>query len=289
MKGVLLAGGSGTRLAPMTDAVNKHLLPVYDKPLIYYSLAILMLAGIRDVMIVARPGDMEQFKRLIGDGARFGIAVSYQPQPEPKGIAHGLLLAEDFIAGGRSMLVLGDNIFFGPGLRAELNGPLRAAAGAHIFGYWVKNPQDLGVVELGADGSVLSLEEKPQNPRSHYAVPGVYFYDETAIERARRLKPSRRGELEITDLNRSYLESGALKAQRLQGGFAWLDTGTPDTMLEAASFIAAIERRQGLKIACLEEIAWHAGWLDDDALTKAAAHYPNSSYGSYLMGIVEAR
>jgi glucose-1-phosphate thymidylyltransferase len=288
-KGIVLAGGSGTRMHPATLAVSKQLLPVYDKPLVYYPLSTLMLAGIRDVLLISTPTDLGRFEQLLGDGSRLGISIRYAVQPKPEGLAQALIIARDFLAGnsragGRSALVLGDNIFFGHGLQETL---VRAAAqpsGATIFAYAVKDPERYGVVEFDARGRAVSLVEKPKEPRSRYAVPGIYFYDEKAPEIAAALKPSTRGEVEITDLNREYLRRGELRVEVLGRGYAWLDTGTHTALLQAANFVAAIEERQGLKIACLEEIAFRKGFITDEALAKMADSFHND-YGRYLREI----
>jgi glucose-1-phosphate thymidylyltransferase len=281
-KGIVLAGGSGTRLFPLTIAVSKQLMPVYDKPMVYYPLSTLMLAGMREVLVISTPQDLPLFQRLLGDGSQLGMRLSYAPQPKPEGLAQALVIAADFLAGAASALILGDNLFYGHDLPASFAAADRRSDGATIFGYHVSNPSAYGVVEFSPAGKVLSLEEKPERPRSDYAVPGLYFYDASAPERARGLRPSRRGELEITDLNRLYLEAGLLHAEILGRGTAWLDTGTHDSLLEAAEFVHVIENRQGLKIACLEEIAWRQGWIDDQALAANVARLGKSSYAQYL-------
>ncbi len=286
MKGIILVGGSGTRLRPITGAVNKHLLPIYDKPLIYYPLATLMLCGIREILVISRPEDQSIYKSILGDGSQWGIEFSYKSQPKPKGIAEAFIIGKNFIQGHKTVLILGDNIFFGHNLSAVLDQGKDYSDGATIFAYWVANPEQFGVVELASDGSIVSLEEKPQKPRSNYAVTGLYFYDSQVGDIAASLTPSPRGELEITDINKYYLKQEKLRVQQLGRGFAWLDTGTPDAMLDAANYIATIERRQGLKIACLEEIAWRLGWIDDTQMADQAARINNTDYGSYLLKLL---
>jgi len=287
MKGIVLAGGAGTRLHPATLAVSKQLLPVFDKPMIYYPLSVLMLAGIRDVMIISTPHDLPLFERLLGDGRRWGMNFAYTVQERPDGIARALVLAEDFLAGEPSALVLGDNLFHGHDLEVRLR-DARAAAGngAGVFAYRVADPERYGVVEFDAEGRALSLEEKPKVPRSPWAVTGLYVYDARAPAIARSLKPSPRGELEITDLNRVYLEEGSLRVTRLGRGYAWLDTGTHDSLLEAGEFVRAIEKRTGQKVASPEEVAWRMGFIDADALRSLAAPLRNSGYGTYLEGLL---
>lgn len=287
MKGVILAGGRGTRLAPITAAVNKHLLPVYDKPLIYYPLATLMLADIKDILVITRPEDRQSYETLLQDGSQYGIKLSYQVQERPVGIADAVLVAAEFLGESRFALILGDNVFFGHGLREILLSATEQEVGATIFAYWVHNPSEFGVVELGDDGRVLSLVEKPAAPRSNFVVPGLYFYDGQALGMVDSLAPSSRGELEITDLNSEYLRRGQLHVRRLERGFAWLDTGSPQALLDAGNYIATIEHRQGLKIACPEEIAWHSGWITEQQLKQAAARHATSEYGSYLLRILE--
>jgi glucose-1-phosphate thymidylyltransferase len=281
-KGIILAGGSGTRLYPLTIAVSKQLMPVYDKPMVYYPLSTLMLAGIREVLLISTPQDLPLFRRLLGDGSDLGMRIEYAPQPRPDGLAQAFLIGADFLAGDASALVLGDNLFYGHDLPKAFSAAHGRAEGATIFGYHVANPSAYGVVEFGPDGRVLSLEEKPERPRSNHAIPGLYFYDNDAVALARSLKPSLRGELEITDLNRLYLQAGRLHAELLGRGTAWLDTGTHDSLLEAAQFVHVIENRQGLKIACIEEIAWRNGWIDDARLEANIAKLGKSSYAQYL-------
>lgn len=286
MKGIILAGGSGTRLHPMTLAVSKQLMPVYDKPMIYYPLTTLMLAGIRDVLIITTPHDAANFQALLGDGAQWGMSITYARQPEPKGLAQAYTIGADFVAGGPSSLVLGDNIFFGHGLPEVMQNAQVRETGATVFAYQVADPQRYGVVEFGPGMKALSIEEKPQDPRSKWAVTGLYFYDADVVDIAANLRPSARGELEITDINRAYLERGTLSVELMGRGFAWLDTGTPDSMLSAAEFVATIERRQGMKIACPEEIAWKMGFIDEAALERAAAKFAKSDYGQYLRSLI---
>jgi glucose-1-phosphate thymidylyltransferase len=285
-KGIILAGGSGTRLYPLTRVVSKQLLPVYDKPMIFYPLATLMQADIREIMIITTPHEQAMFRQLLGDGRDWGLRLEYAAQPEPEGLAQALIIADEFLQGDPSCLILGDNIFHGGGLSDVL---IRAAGrfeGATVFGYWVRDPERYGVVEFDSEYRVLSIEEKPENPRSHYAVTGLYFYDGRASAFARSLKPSRRGELEITDLNRLYLEDNSLSVERLGRGYAWLDTGTHESLQQAANFIETIESRQGLKIACPEEIAFMQGWIDEDQVRKLAEPLLKSGYGEYLLGLI---
>ncbi|MDD5200162.1 MAG: glucose-1-phosphate thymidylyltransferase RfbA [Terrimicrobiaceae bacterium] len=287
-KGIVLAGGTGTRLFPLTIAVSKQLMPVYDKPMIYYPLSVLMLAGIREILVISTPQDVPTFQRLLGDGSQFGTRIAYAGQPKPEGLAQAFQIGADFVGGHPSALVLGDNIFYGHDFVAALASADRQESGATVFGYHVAEPSAYGVVEFAADGRVLSIEEKPVAPRSNYAIPGLYFYDSTVVARAASLQPSARGELEITDLNRLYLEEGLLRVQLLGRGTAWLDTGTHDSLRDAGEFVSVIERRQGLKIACLEEIAWHAGWIDRDRLASQIQFLGNSSYGKYLQALLPA-
>jgi glucose-1-phosphate thymidylyltransferase len=287
MKGIILAGGTGSRLWPMTRVVSKQLLPVHDKPMIYYPLTTLMLAGIRDILIITTPEDAGQFHRLLGDGKIWGIALDYAVQPRPEGLAQAFVIGRDFIAGERSALVLGDNIFYGHGLVEAMRRAVASRAGAVVFGYWVRDPAQYGVVEFAADGRVRAIVEKPAVPPSNYAVTGLYFYDEEAPGIAAALKPSRRGELEITDLNNHYLRRGRLELETLGRGLAWLDTGTPESLLQAAEFVATVEARQGLKIACPEEVAWRQHWIDDAQLERLAANFANNSYGRYLRDLLK--
>jgi glucose-1-phosphate thymidylyltransferase len=281
-KGIILAGGSGTRLYPLTIAVSKQLMPVYDKPMIYYPLSALMLAGIREVLVISTPQDLPLFRKLLGDGSDLGMKLEYAEQPRPEGLAQAFLIGADFVGTSPSALILGDNLFYGHDLVKAFAAAHDRAKGATIFGYHVANPSAYGVVEFSPEGRVLSLEEKPAKPRSNYAIPGIYFYDGDVVAHARRLKPSARGELEITDLNRAYLEAGLLHAEVLGRGTAWLDTGTHDSLLEAAQFVHVIENRQGLKIACLEEIAWRQGWIDRARLEANIVKLGKSGYGQYL-------
>jgi len=285
-KGIILAGGSGTRLYPLTIAVSKQLMPVYDKPMIYYPLSVLMLAGIREILVISTPQDLPLFRRLLGDGSQVGLRLEYAEQPAPEGLAQAFLIGAGFIGDSPSALILGDNLFYGHDLSRSLERATARSDGATIFGYHVRDPQAYGVVEMAPDGRVLSLEEKPSRPRSNYAIPGVYFYDRDVVSFARTLKPSRRGELEITDLNRVYLEAGRLHVEILGRGTAWLDTGTHGSLLDAAHFVHVIEHRQGLKIACLEEIAWHHGWIDRPRLEANIAKLGKSSYAEYLRNLL---
>jgi glucose-1-phosphate thymidylyltransferase len=291
MKGIVLAGGHGTRLHPITQVVCKQLLPVYDKPMIYYPLSTLMLAGIRDILIISTPADLPRFRALLGDGGQLGVRFSYKVQEEPRGLADAFLVGEEFIAGDPVCLVLGDNIFYGQGLTGMLQqaADAVAAGGATVFGYAVKDPERYGVVEIAAGGKAVSIEEKPARPRSNLAVVGLYFYDREASAVARSLKPSARGELEISDLNRAYMERGKLRVQVLGRGFAWLDTGTHESLVNATLFIKTIEDRQDLKIACLEEIAFHNGWIDREQLKMLALPLEKSGYGNYLLRVAAER
>ena len=289
MRGIILAGGSGTRLYPITRGTSKQLLPIYDKPMIYYPLSVLMLAGIREILIITTPEDQDQFRRLLGDGSQWGLAITWIEQPSPDGLAQAYLLAEDFLAGAPSAMILGDNIFFGHGLPDLLRAADAEAAGGTVFGYRVSDPERYGVVDFAADGSVRSIIEKPARPASPYAVTGLYFLDATAPERARAIRPSARGELEITDLNRHYLADGALHMETLSRGTAWLDTGTHESLLQAATFIETIQTRQGLQVCCPEEIAWNAGWIDDEQLLRLATPLGKNGYGQYLQSLVGQR
>jgi len=283
-KGIILAGGSGTRLYPLTVAVSKQLMPVYDKPMIYYPLSVLMLAGIREILIISTPQDLPLFRRLLGDGANLGLTFAYAEQPRPEGLAQAFHIAGDtgFLADEPAALVLGDNLFYGHDLAKSLAAASAQTTGATIFGYHVADPKSYGVVEFAPDGRVLSLEEKPEHPKSNYAIPGIYFYDRDVVRFSRRLRPSARGELEITDLNRLYLDAGRLQVELLGRGTAWLDTGTHDSLLDAAQFVHVIENRQGLKIACIEEIAWRQGWIDRAGLEANITRLGRSAYGAYL-------
>ena len=286
-KGIVLAGGSGTRLYPVTRAISKQLAPVYDKPMIYYPLATLMMAGIRDILIINTPHEQECFKRLLGDGAQWGVRFDYAVQPRPEGIAQAFLIARQFAAGANVALALGDNIFYGHGFSDLLYRATARREGATVFGYWVKDPERYGVVEFDDAGKPISLEEKPERPRSSYAITGLYFYDNRVFELAAGLKPSSRGELEITDLNRNYLSLGDLHVEKMGRGIAWLDTGTHDALMQAASFIQAIEERQGLQVACLEEIAWRMGYIAKSDVIRIADSMANSTYGQYLLRLLE--
>ncbi len=290
MKGIILAGGSGTRLYPITRAVCKQLLPIYDKPMIYYPLSVLMLAGIRDILIISTPVDLPRFRDIFGSGADLGLRLSYKEQPRPNGLAEAFLIGEDFIGSDAVCLVLGDNIFFGHGLTNLLKkavNDVRTSGGATVFGYYVNDPERYGIVEFDKDGNVLSVEEKPKQPKSRYAVTGLYFYDNDVVTIAKNIKPSGRGELEITDVNKEYLAKKKLRIELMGRGYAWLDTGTHESLLEAVEFIATIEKRQGLKMACIEEIAYRLGYIDKQKLLKAADNHKKNSYGDYLRMVAE--
>ncbi|MBQ9418168.1 MAG: glucose-1-phosphate thymidylyltransferase RfbA [Bacteroidales bacterium] len=289
MKGIVLAGGSGTRLYPITKGVSKQLLPVYDKPMVYYPISVLMLAGIREILIISTPDDLPSFQRLLGDGSNFGVSFSYAEQPSPDGLAQAFLIGEEFIGDDSVCLVLGDNIFHGNGLRQLLRkavSDVEEAGKASVFGYWVADPERYGVAEFDSDGHVLSIEEKPTSPKSNYAVVGLYFYPNEVVEVAKKVKPSARGELEITSVNQAFLEKGRLNVQLMGRGFAWLDTGTHDSLAEAATFIEVIEKRQGLKVACLESIGYEMGWLDAETLRRVAQPMAKNQYGQYLLKLL---
>ena len=286
-KGIILAGGAGTRLHPITRVVSKQLLPVYDKPMIYYPLSVLMLAGIREVLVISTPSDLPRFEQLLGDGSDWGMSFSYMVQPSPDGLAQAFVLGRDFVGRDPSALILGDNIFYGQGLTEKVQQAAARTEGATIFGYWVQDPERYGVAELGPDGRVAGIEEKPAKPRSHYAVTGLYFYDNAVLDIARDLAPSARGEYEITDVNREYLRRGALHMALLGRGMAWLDTGTHESLHDASSFIETIEKRQGLKVACPEEIAWRRGFIDDEQLRRLAEPLKKNAYGRYLLAMLD--
>ena len=286
-RGLILAGGSGSRLAPLTMAVSKQLMPVYDKPMIYYPLTTLMLAGVRQVLIITTPHDQAAFQRLLGDGRRWGMAISYAVQPEPEGLAQAFLIGADFLDGAPAALVLGDNLFHGHDLVPQLQDSNRNDSGATVFAYPVRDPERYGVVSFAPDGRVVDIVEKPSRPKSRYAVTGLYFYDASVVERARRVRPSARGELEITDLNRQYLEEGLLRVELMGRGMAWLDTGTCDSLHDAGSYIRTLEHRQSLKVGCPEEVAWRQGWIDDQALRQLAEPLRRSGYGDYLLQLLE--
>lgn len=289
MKGIILAGGSGTRLYPLTMVTSKQLLPVYDKPMVYYPLSTLMLAGIRDILLISTPQDLPNFERLLGDGSQFGVNLAYKEQPSPDGLAQAFILGEEFIGDDRCAMILGDNIFYGAGLTGHLRKAMAQDEGATVFGYYVEDPERFGVVEFDAEGRAVSIEEKPAKPKSNYAVTGLYFYDKKVCERAKNLRPSSRGELEITDLNRIYLEEGKLQVITLGRGYAWLDTGTVDSLTEAAEFVRVIESREGVQISAPEEIAYLNGWIDKETLEKSAAMYGKSPYGQHLQNVASGK
>ncbi len=288
MKGIVLAGGAGTRLHPITLAVSKQLLPVYDKPMIFYPISVLLMSGIREILVISTPADLPLYQRLLGDGSKLGVSFEYAVQERPEGLAQAFVIGRKFLADGPGCLILGDNIFFGHGLRQILRASAERASqgGANIFGYWVRDPERYGVVEFDDEGKALGIEEKPKQPRSHYAVPGLYYYDRDVCEIAASIRPSARGELEITDLNNSYLKLGRLHVERMGRGFAWLDTGTHDSLLQASNFVQSIEERQGLKIGCLEEVAFEMGWITAEQLCRLAEGYSKSDYRSYLLRLV---
>jgi glucose-1-phosphate thymidylyltransferase len=289
MKGIVLAGGSGTRLYPITKGVSKQLLPIYDKPMIYYPISVLMLAGINDILIITTPEDQSGFIRMLGDGSNFGIKLTYKVQPSPDGLAQAFIIGEEFIGNDSVCLVLGDNIFWGHGFTPILKKAVSRVEGATVFGYQVNDPERFGVVEFNGEQKAISLEEKPDDPKSNFAVTGLYFYDNDVVEMAKKVKPSDRGELEITTLNQMYLDKGNLNVELLGRGFAWLDTGTHESLLEAAMFVETIEKRQGYKIACLEEISWGNGWLSDDQMLKASEKMSKNSYGEYIYSLIEKK
>lgn len=289
MKGIILAGGSGKRLYPLTKVTSKQLLPVYDKPMIFYPLSTLMLAGIRDILIISTPTDLPNFERLLGDGSQYGIRLSYKEQPSPDGLAQAFILGEEFIGGDRAAMILGDNIFYGAGLGEHLRRAAKQEEGATVFGYYVEDPERFGVVEFDQKGRAVSIEEKPQDPKSNYAVTGLYFYDNKVCQRAKTLRPSKRGELEITDLNRIYLEEDKLNVITLGRGYAWLDTGTVDSLAQATEFVRVVESQEGIQIAALEEIAYNSGWISREELLRAAELYGQAPYGKHLLNVAEGK
>ena len=288
-KGIILAGGSGTRLYPITMGTSKQLLPIYDKPMIYYPLSVLMLAGIKDILIISTPEDLPNFEKLLGNGKEIGIKLSYKVQPSPDGLAQAFILGEEFIGNDDVCLILGDNIYYGQGFSEKLKRASEQQVGATVFGYYVNDPERFGVVEFDKDGKALSIEEKPKNPKSNYAVTGLYFYDNRVVEIAKNIKPSHRGELEITDVNNVYLQQGGLNVELLGRGFAWLDTGTHDSLIEASQFVQTIEHRQGLKVACLEEIAFNNGWITVDELKERGEFFKKTGYGQYLLKLYQEK